>query len=57
MKKKKSALEVLAFAASLVNPREFSLPKELQLPITFPGTDKVDPVSKRGKSNSNFNGL
>lgn len=54
-KKKKSALEVLAFAASLVNPKEFSLPRELQLPITFPGTDKVSPVScKRGRpSNSN----
>ncbi|XP_058804724.1 PHD finger protein 12 [Phymastichus coffea] len=54
-KKKKSALEVLAFAASLVNPKEFSLPRELQLPITFPGTDKIDPIScKRGRpSNSN----
>lgn len=57
-RKKKSALEVLAFAASLVNPSEFSLPRELQLPITFPGTDKIDPVAcKRGKHNSsNLNG-
>ncbi|XP_076236839.1 PHD finger protein 12 [Calliopsis andreniformis] len=50
---KKSALEVLALAASLVNPREFELPKELQLPIMFPGSNKVDYVSgKRGKQQS-----
>jgi hypothetical protein len=55
-RKKKSALEVLAFAASLVNPREFNLPRELQLPITFPGTDKIDPVSyKRGKHHNSTN--
>lgn len=49
-KKKRSALEVLALAASLVNPREFELPKELQLPIMFPGSNKVDYVSgRRGK--------
>ncbi|KAK0081012.1 hypothetical protein PV325_012941 [Microctonus aethiopoides] len=50
-RKKKSALEVLALAASLINPREFDLPKELRLPLTFPGTDKIDAVTlgKRGK--------
>ncbi|XP_043274528.1 PHD finger protein 12 [Venturia canescens] len=49
-RKKKSALEILALAASLVNPREFELPRELRLPITFPGTDKVEANSgKRGK--------
>ncbi|XP_034934525.1 PHD finger protein 12 [Chelonus insularis] len=49
-RKKKSALEVLALAASLVNPREFELPRELRLPLTFPGTDKVDIVpGKRGR--------
>ncbi|XP_008555737.1 PHD finger protein 12 [Microplitis demolitor] len=47
---KKSPLEVLALAASLVNPREFELPRELRLPITFPGTDKVDVLpGKRSK--------
>lgn len=58
-RKKKNALEVLALAASLVNPREFTLPRELQIPITFPGTDKIDPVSyKRGKhhNSNNVNG-
>ncbi|XP_015607770.1 PHD finger protein 12 [Cephus cinctus] len=60
-KKRKSALETLALAASLVNPREFELPRELQLPITFPRTDKVDmgPSSKRGRQtncSSNGNG-
>ncbi|XP_043589515.1 PHD finger protein 12 isoform X2 [Bombus pyrosoma] len=54
--KKKSALEVLALAASLVNPREFELPKELQLPIMFPGSNKVDYVSgRRGKQQSGNN--
>ncbi|XP_014481775.1 PREDICTED: PHD finger protein 12 [Dinoponera quadriceps] len=49
-KKKMSALEILALAASLVNPREFELPKELQLPIMFPGSNKIDYVSgRRGK--------
>lgn len=58
-KKKKSALEVLTLAASLVNPREFELPKELQLPIMFPGSNKMDYVSgRRGKllSSSYSNG-
>ncbi|XP_001605754.1 PHD finger protein 12 [Nasonia vitripennis] len=58
-RKKKNALEVLALAASLVNPKEFELPRELQIPITFPGTDKIDPVSfKRGKhhNSNNING-
>lgn len=56
-KKKKSALEVLALAASLVNPREFELPKELQLPIMFPGSNKMDYVSgRRGKQlSSSYN--
>ncbi|XP_011633116.1 PHD finger protein 12 isoform X2 [Pogonomyrmex barbatus] len=58
-KKKRSALEVLALAASLVNPREFELPKELQLPIMFPGSNKVDYVSgRRGKLlNSSYNNV
>ncbi|XP_003397745.1 PHD finger protein 12 isoform X1 [Bombus terrestris] len=56
--KKKSALEVLALAASLVNPREFELPKELQLPIMFPGSNKVDYVSgRRGKQQSGSNNV
>lgn len=60
-KKRKSALEILAFAASLVNPREFDLPRELQLPITFPGTDKTDLThnkrrKQQGCSNNNIVG-
>ncbi|CAK9820366.1 PHD finger protein 12 [Anthophora plagiata] len=56
--KKKSALEMLALAASLVNPREFELPKELQLPIMFPGSNKVDYVSgRRGKQQSGSNNV
>ncbi|XP_011694114.1 PREDICTED: PHD finger protein 12-like [Wasmannia auropunctata] len=58
-KKKRSALEVLTLAASLVNPREFELPKELQLPIMFPGSNKVDYVSgRRGKPlSSSYNNV
>lgn len=56
--KKKSALEMLALAASLVNPREFELPKELQLPIMFPGSNKIDYVSgRRGKQQSGSNNV
>lgn len=56
-KKKKSALEVLALAASLIQPREFELPKELQLPITLPGSNKMDYISgRRGKQlSSSYN--
>nr|XP_012215525.1 PREDICTED: PHD finger protein 12-like [Linepithema humile] len=46
--KKRSALEILAFAASLVNPREFELPKELQsLSIMYSESNNVDYVSDR----------
>ncbi|XP_046474541.1 PHD finger protein 12 isoform X3 [Neodiprion pinetum] len=49
-KRRKSALETLALAASLLNPREFELPRELQIPITFPGTDKINPsAGKKGR--------
>ncbi|XP_012257492.2 PHD finger protein 12 [Athalia rosae] len=49
-KKRKSALETLAIAASLLNPREFELPRELQMPITFPGTDKINQsTGKKGR--------
>lgn len=55
-KKRKTALETLALAASLLNPREFELPRELQIPITFPGTDKISPsANKRGRQHSSFN--
>lgn len=57
-KTKKSALEVLAIAASLLNPKEFELPKELQLSINFPGSDKISVTNRKGKSSgsSNMNG-
>lgn len=46
--KTRSALEILAFAASLVNPREFELPKELQsLSIMYSESNNVDYVSDR----------
>ena len=56
-RKRKTALEVLAFAASLVNPREFDLPRELQLPITFPGTDKADLVPNKRRKQQGLNNI
>ena len=56
-RKRKSALEVLAFAASLVNPREFDLPRELQLPITFPGTDKADLIPNKRRRQQGVNNI
>ncbi|XP_043463702.1 PHD finger protein 12 [Leptopilina heterotoma] len=56
-KKRKSALEILAFAASLVNPREFDLPRELQLPITFPGTDKTDLIHNKRRKQQGCNNI
>lgn len=48
----------MALAASLVNPREFELPRELRLPITFPGTDKIDvaPIKRGRQQGSACNG-
>ncbi|XP_012274654.1 PHD finger protein 12 [Orussus abietinus] len=57
-RKRKSPLETLVLAASLMNPREFELPNELRIAMTFPGTDKIDQPEKRGRrfNSSNTNG-
>lgn len=39
-KAKLNSLEVLVKAASMLNPKQFELPKNLSLPCVFPGTDK-----------------
>lgn len=39
-KTKNSSLEILVKAASMLNPRQFELPKNMSLPCIFPGTDK-----------------
>lgn len=35
-----SALDTLIAAASSMNPTQFDLPREMVLPINFPGTDR-----------------
>lgn len=39
-KKKITALDELIRAASLLNPKQFQLPRELSMPIMFPGMEK-----------------
>lgn len=39
-KQKPNPLEVLVQAASVLNPKQFELPKALTVPCPFPGTDK-----------------
>ncbi|XP_020297781.1 PHD finger protein 12-like isoform X2 [Pseudomyrmex gracilis] len=46
----------MALAAAMVSPREFELPRELQMPITFPGSSKTDYVSgRRGRYGNSSN--
>lgn len=52
--KKKSPLEILASAAAMVSPKEFELPRELQVPMMFPGSSKTDYVSGRRGRYGNF---
>lgn len=39
-KAKMSSLDLLINAASMLNPKQFELPKNLTIPCIFPGTDK-----------------
>lgn len=45
-KHKPNPLEVLVQAASVLNPKQFELPKALTMPLPFPGTDKSKYKSK-----------
>ncbi|XP_049793939.1 PHD finger protein 12 [Schistocerca nitens] len=40
VKNEESAMDVLIKAASTMNPKQFELPRELMVPLPFPGTDK-----------------
>lgn len=42
--KKPNPLYELIKAASTLNPKQFELPKELELHTQFPGNDKVEPI-------------
>lgn len=39
-----SALETLIAAASSMNPKQFDLPREMVLPVNFPGTDRGEQI-------------
>ncbi|KAK3913509.1 PHD finger protein 12 [Frankliniella fusca] len=58
-----SALETLIAAASSMNPTQFDLPREMVLPINFPGTDRAPTrgkkasASKRSRTHELDNGL
>lgn len=60
---KHSALETLIAAASSMNPIQFDLPREMVLPINFPGTDRAPTrgrkasASKRSRTLELDNGL
>lgn len=42
----KTVLEYITKAATEMNPKQFELPPEMRVPVTFPGTDKVPGPSK-----------
>uniref|UniRef100_A0A1B0FKX6 PHD finger protein 12 n=1 Tax=Glossina morsitans morsitans TaxID=37546 RepID=A0A1B0FKX6_GLOMM len=46
--KKPTPLDELIKAASILNPRQFELPRELEIHTQFPGNDKVEPVRSNG---------
>ncbi|XP_044738088.1 PHD finger protein 12 [Chrysoperla carnea] len=46
-KQKPNPLEVLVQAASVLNPKQFELPKALTVPCPFPGTDKIEILTNR----------
>ncbi|CAD7086687.1 unnamed protein product [Hermetia illucens] len=46
--KKVTPLEELIKAASIMNPKQFELPRDLELNHQFPGSDKVEPCGKNG---------
>ncbi|XP_017474150.1 PREDICTED: PHD finger protein 12 isoform X3 [Rhagoletis zephyria] len=49
--KKPTPLDELIKAASILNPKQFELPRELEIHSQFPGNDKVEPLRKNGNGN------
>ncbi|XP_004524939.1 PHD finger protein 12 [Ceratitis capitata] len=49
--KKPTPLDELIKAASILNPKQFELPRELEIHSQFPGNDKVEPIRKNGNGN------
>uniref|UniRef100_A0A1B0CXB5 PHD finger protein 12 n=1 Tax=Lutzomyia longipalpis TaxID=7200 RepID=A0A1B0CXB5_LUTLO len=46
--KKLTPMEELVRAASILNPRQFELPREMEMHHQFPGDDKYEPSQKNG---------
>lgn len=46
--KKPTPMDELIKAASILNPRQFELPREMSIYCQFPGTDKIEPCGKNG---------
>ncbi|XP_037935607.1 PHD finger protein 12 [Teleopsis dalmanni] len=53
--KKPTPLDELIKAASILNPKQFELPRELEIHSQFPGNDKVEPIRNNGNSNKKVN--
>ncbi|XP_055388987.1 PHD finger protein 12 [Condylostylus longicornis] len=47
--KKPNPLDELINAAMIMNPRQFGLPKEMEVHYQFPGSDKVEPIRNGSK--------
>lgn len=46
--KKPTPLDELIKAASILNPKQFELPRELEIHTQFPGNDKIEPIRSNG---------
>ncbi|XP_067637495.1 PHD finger protein 12 [Eurosta solidaginis] len=55
--KKPTPLDELIKAASILNPKQFELPRELEIHTQFPGNDKVEPIRKNGNGNKKPNSI
>ncbi|KAH8304619.1 hypothetical protein KR018_001737, partial [Drosophila ironensis] len=54
--KRPNPLDDIIRAAAMMNPRQFTLPSELELHTQFPGNDKIQPVQQPLPGSSNGGG-
>ncbi|XP_075158960.1 PHD finger protein 12 [Haematobia irritans] len=53
--KKPTPLDELIKAASILNPKQFELPRELEIHTQFPGNDKIEPIRNNGTNHKKPN--
>ncbi|XP_059222604.1 PHD finger protein 12 isoform X1 [Stomoxys calcitrans] len=53
--KKPTPLDELIKAASILNPKQFELPRELEIHTQFPGNDKIEPIRNNGNNHKKPN--